>query len=51
MPLNILFITLLDFDSLADRNIYTDLMSEFFDHGHNISIISPTERKKEKTHI
>ncbi|ONN43586.1 glycosyltransferase family 4 protein [Enterococcus mundtii] len=52
MPLNILFITLLDFDSLADRNIYTDLMSEFVDHGHNISIISPTERKKRKnTHL
>ena len=29
MPLNILFLTLLDFQSLEESNIYTDLMSEF----------------------
>lgn len=48
MPLNILFLTLLDFQSLEESNIYTDLMSEFVKNNHNVSIISPTERKKNK---
>ena len=45
----ILFLTLLDFNSLEDRNIYTDLMSEFVDHGHQVFIISPIEKKNWKT--
>ncbi len=48
MPLNILFLTLLDFQSLEESNIYTDLMSEFVKNNHNVSIISPVERKKEQ---
>ena len=48
MSLNILFLSLLDFDSLNERNIYTDLLSEFKKNGHNISIISPVELKKKK---
>jgi glycosyltransferase involved in cell wall biosynthesis len=52
MPLNVLFLTLLDFESLEESNIYTDLMSEFVKNNHNISIISPVERKKRtKTHL
>lgn len=50
--MNILFLTLLDFRSLDDRNIYTDLLREFIKNGHSLYIISPTERrKKESTHI
>ncbi len=50
--MNILFLTLLDFRSLDDRNIYTDLLREFIKNGHSLYIISPTERrKKEGTHI
>ena len=44
--MNVLFLTLLDFDSLDDRNIYTDLLREFVKHGHNLFVISPVERRK-----
>lgn len=44
--MNILFLTLLDFSSIEGNNIYTDLMREFVKNGHNIYIISPTEKRK-----
>lgn len=44
--MNVLFLTLLDFDSLDERNIYTDLLREFAKHGHNLFVISPIERRK-----
>ena len=44
--MNVLFLTLLDFDSLDVRNIYTDLLREFAKHGHNLFVISPVERRK-----
>lgn len=44
--MNVLFLTLLDFDSLDERNIYTDLLREFAKHGHNLFVISPVERRK-----
>lgn len=44
--MNDLFLTLLDFDSLDERNIYTDLLREFAKHGHNLFVISPVERRK-----
>lgn len=43
--MRILFLTLLDFDSLEDRNIYTDLLREFINHGHSVCVISPVERR------
>lgn len=46
--MNILFLTLLDFDSLDEKNIYTDLLREFAKHGHNLFVISPIERKKKQ---
>lgn len=46
LVMNVLFLTLLDFDSLDERNIYTDLLREFAKHGHNLFIISPVERRK-----
>ncbi len=50
--MNILFLTLLDFSTLDDSNIYTDLMREFIKNEHNLYIISPTEkRKKIPTHL
>lgn len=50
--MNILFLTLLDFDSLRERNIYTDLLREFVKNGHNVSVISPVEKRKGvNTHI
>lgn len=44
--MNILFLTLLDFSSINERGLYTDLIREFAANGHNIHIISPVERKK-----
>lgn len=44
--MKVLFLTLLDFDSLDERNIYTDLLREFVKHGHNLFVISPVERRK-----
>ncbi|MEK3766896.1 glycosyltransferase family 4 protein [Solibacillus sp. FSL K6-4121] len=44
--MNILFLTLLDFSSLDERNIYTDLMREFVKENHNVHIISPSEKRK-----
>lgn len=50
--MNVLFLTLLDFQSLYDRNIYTDLLREFAKNGHNIYVISPIEkRNRKKTYI
>lgn len=50
--MNILFLTLLSFDSLQERNIYTDLLREFVKNGHHVCSISPTEKREGgKTHI
>lgn len=50
--MNILFLTLLDFDSLNQRNIYTDLLREFVKGGHDVCVISPVERRtKRKTTV
>ena len=52
MRINILFLSLLDFDNLDERNIYTDLLTEFEKNGHKLSIISPIESKtKRETEI
>lgn len=44
--MNILFLTLLDFNSIDERSIYTDLLREFFKNGHSVYAISPVERRK-----
>ena len=50
--MNILFLTILDFNNLNDSNIYTDLMNEFVFNKHSVFIVSPTERKNNiKTYI
>ena len=46
--MNILFLTLLDFDNLESQNIYTDLLRKFYHEGHCVAIISPAERKKKR---
>lgn len=46
--MNILFMTLIDFSSLEDRNIYTDLLSEFQRNGHRIYAVSPFEKENER---
>lgn len=44
--MNVLFLTLIDFNSIDENNIYTDLLREFVKNGHRVSIVSPTERRK-----
>lgn len=46
--MNVLLLTLLDFGSLKEHNIYSDLLREFSRNGHNIHVISPTERRNNK---
>lgn len=43
--MNVLFLTLLDFSSIRERGIYTDLMREFVKNHHRLYIISPTEKR------
>lgn len=46
--MNILFMSLLDFDSLKGRNIYTDLLRQFVANGHKVTVISPYEKRTGK---
>ena len=46
--MNVLFLTLLDFSKIDDNGIYTDLMREFVKDNHDLYIISPTEKRKNK---
>ena len=43
--MKVLFLTLLDFSTLRERNIYTDLLREFQKNHHEVYAISPVERK------
>ncbi len=43
--MNVLFLTLVSFDSLKERNIYTDLLREFVKNSHNVFVISPVEKR------
>ena len=50
--MNVLFLTLLSFDSLQERTIYTDLLREFVKNGHHVYAVSPVEkRQKKETHL
>lgn len=50
--MNILFLTLVKINSLDERGIYTDLLREFRKNGHQICVVTPTERRNKKsTHL
>ena len=50
--MNVLFLTLIGFESVYENTIYTDLLREFIKNGHRVYAISPMERKqKNKTHV
>ena len=50
--MKILFLTLLDFDTFSERNIYTDILREFIKNHHEVYCISPIERRTgKKTHF
>ncbi|WP_299006427.1 glycosyltransferase family 4 protein [uncultured Tenacibaculum sp.] len=44
--MNVLFLTLVAINSIEDRGIYQDLLRKFRDEGHNVTIVSPVERRK-----
>ena len=50
--MRVLFLSLLDFSTFDERNIYTDLLREFIKNGHDVYCISPAERRTGiKTHF
>ena len=44
--MKILFLTLADINTLDERGIYTDLLRHFVHRGHDVTIVSPKERRK-----
>ncbi len=47
--MRVLFLTLVDFCSLEEKGVYTDLMRHFVENGHSVYIISPSEKRKHKS--
>lgn len=45
--MNILFLSLMPYRSIQERDIYTDLLREFLRNGHHMVILSPTEKKEQ----
>lgn len=43
--MNILFLTISKMHSVGNKGIYTDLMRKFRNEGHQVYIVSPTERR------
>ena len=43
--MNIIFLTLSRVDNITNRDIYTDLMRKFHNEGHQVYIVSPSERR------
>lgn len=43
--MRVLFLSLLDFSTFDERNIYTDLLRELIKKGHDVYCISPAERR------
>jgi glycosyltransferase involved in cell wall biosynthesis len=46
--MKILFLTLARIDSIEVQGIYTDLLRKFRENGHEVTIVSPTERRYRK---
>lgn len=47
--MNILFLSLVDFGSIEEHNIYTDLLRTFYREGHTVCVVSPVERRKKQS--
>ena len=45
--MNILFLSLMPYRSIQERDIYTDQLRVFLRNGHRIVILSPTEKKEQ----
>ncbi|MNK10388.1 putative teichuronic acid biosynthesis glycosyltransferase TuaC [compost metagenome] len=44
--MNIIFLTLAEIDSIEERGIYQDLLRKFRDEGHQVTIVTPVERRR-----
>lgn len=44
--MNVLFLTLVEINSIQERGIYQDLLREFVNNGDFVTIVSPLERRK-----
>lgn len=44
--MNIIFLTLSAISSVKERGIYQDLLRKFRDEGHDVTIVTPVERRK-----
>ena len=50
--MNVLFLTLVEFDTIQEHNIYSDLLREFVKNEHEVYVISPSEKRENKpTHV
>lgn len=47
--MKILFLTLVSFNSLNEKNIYTDLLRQFVENGHPVFAISPIEKRQKRS--
>lgn len=43
--MHVIFLTMSDMHGVAERGIYTDLMRKFFNEGHQVTIVTPWERR------
>ncbi|MBR6227279.1 MAG: glycosyltransferase family 4 protein [Bacteroidales bacterium] len=43
--MNVIFLTMVNLQDIAERGIYTDLMRKFRNEGHRVTIVSPRERR------
>ena len=44
--MNVLFLTLVEINSIEDRGIYQDLLRKFRNEGHDVTIVTPMERRR-----
>ena len=47
--MNVLFLSLVSYHSITERDIYPDLLREFIRNGHRVYILSPTESSESVT--
>lgn len=47
--MNILFLSISSLNSIEDRGIYTDLLRQFRDNGHQVYVVIPRERRLKKS--
>ena len=44
--MNIVFLTLVEINSITERGLYQDLLRKFRDEGHSVTIVTPVERRR-----